>query len=180
MPACGSITAARSARICRRSTRRATRPATIVNGLGHAVHLEHRVAAPWRHREAHGRRPDDAARELRAIQSGRADRRDRPVPSRRDAGHDDQQFDPATGGYTPLVSVVDPKINLQLDPHTRAPRTDEYSVGVDREIGRGLAAAVAYVRKSGANFIGWTDIARSVSRRRRGRCPTAERARSSC
>jgi hypothetical protein len=66
-------------------------------------------------------------------------------------------FDSATGGYTRLVSVVDPRVNLRLDPDTRAPRTDEYSVGVDREIGRRLAVSAAYVHKDGANFIGWTD-----------------------
>ena len=66
---------------------------------------------------------------------------------------------PATGGYTQVVSVVDSKINLKIDSDTRAPRTDEYSVGVDREVGRRLAVAVAYVRKNGANFIGWTDTA---------------------
>ena len=67
-------------------------------------------------------------------------------------------FDPATRGYTNLVSVVDPRINLLLDPDTRAPHTDEYSVGVDREVGRRLAVALAYVRKDGANFIGWNDV----------------------
>jgi hypothetical protein len=67
-------------------------------------------------------------------------------------------FDSATGGYTRPVSVVNP-INLRLDPDTRAPRTDEYSIGIDREVGRHLAVAVAYVRKDGANFIGWTDVA---------------------
>ncbi len=67
-------------------------------------------------------------------------------------------FEAATGGYTRVVSVVDPKINLLLDAETRAPRTDEYSIGVDREIGRRLAVAIAYVRKDGANFIGWTDV----------------------
>ena len=66
-------------------------------------------------------------------------------------------FDAVSGGYTRLVSVVDPTTNLRLDPETRAPRTDEYSVGVDRELGRGLSVAMAYVRKKGANFIGWTD-----------------------
>ena len=66
-------------------------------------------------------------------------------------------FDPATGGYTRLVSVVDPKTNLRLDPETGAPFTDEYSVGVDRELGRGLSVAIAYIRKNGENFIGWTD-----------------------
>jgi hypothetical protein len=65
---------------------------------------------------------------------------------------------PATGEYTSIVSVVDPRRNLQLDGGVRAPRTDEYSIGVDREIGRRLSVAVAYVRKDGSNFIGWTDV----------------------
>ena len=68
-------------------------------------------------------------------------------------------FVAATGGYTQVVSVVDSRINLRIDSDTRAPRTDELSVGVDREVGRRLAVAVAYVRKDGANFIGWTDTA---------------------
>ncbi len=67
-------------------------------------------------------------------------------------------FDAATGGYTRLVSVVDPKINLMLDPDTRTPRTDEYSIGVDRQLGSRLAAALAYIRKNGSNFIAWTDV----------------------
>jgi hypothetical protein len=67
-------------------------------------------------------------------------------------------FDAATGGYTRLVSVVDNRVNLRINPDMRAPRTDEYSVGVDREVGRRVAAAIAYVRKDGANFIGWTDV----------------------
>jgi hypothetical protein len=65
-------------------------------------------------------------------------------------------FDTATGGYTRPVSVVDPRTNLRLDPDTGAPFTDEYSVGVDRDLGR-LSVAVAYIRKHGENFIGWTD-----------------------
>jgi hypothetical protein len=63
-------------------------------------------------------------------------------------------FDLATGEHTRLVSVVDPKTNFRLDPETGAPRTDEYSVGVDRELGRGLSVAIAYIRKNG---IAWTD-----------------------
>jgi Carboxypeptidase regulatory-like domain/TonB dependent receptor-like, beta-barrel len=66
-------------------------------------------------------------------------------------------FDPATGGYTRTISILDPKINLLLDPQTRSPRTDEYSISVDRQIGRRFSAAVAYVRKNGRDFIGWTD-----------------------
>src|SRR5205085_9780167 len=61
----------------------------------------------------------------------------------------------ATGGYTGADRVVDPK-NLQLDPDLRAPRTDEYSVGIDRALGRSVSVAAAYVHKDGAHFIGWT------------------------
>jgi hypothetical protein len=67
-------------------------------------------------------------------------------------------FEASTGGYTRVVSVVDIRSNLLLDAETRAPRTDEFSVGVDRELGRRLAVSVAYVHKNGGNFIGWTDI----------------------
>jgi hypothetical protein len=67
-------------------------------------------------------------------------------------------FDPATGDYTSKVTTIDSKINLQLDRDIRAPNSDEYSIGIDREIGRRLAVAIAYVGKSGSNFIGWEDI----------------------
>jgi hypothetical protein len=63
----------------------------------------------------------------------------------------------ADGAYTQVRSVVD-RNSLQLNPRVRAPRTDEYAIGVDREIGRQLQVATAYVRKSGANFIGWEDV----------------------
>jgi TonB dependent receptor-like, beta-barrel/Carboxypeptidase regulatory-like domain len=66
-------------------------------------------------------------------------------------------FDPATGGYTRIMSRTGP-LDLLMNAQMRAPRTDEYSVGVDREVGRQLAVAMAYVRKDGANFIGWTDV----------------------
>ena len=84
-------------------------------------------------------------------------------------------FDTGTGGYTRVVSVVDSKINLQVDRHMRAPRSDEYSIGVDRELAHRLGVALAYVRKTGGDFIGWTDVAVFIARRRE-RCPTVERA----
>ena len=67
-------------------------------------------------------------------------------------------YDPATGGYTKSITTVDPRTNLRLDPDTRTPRTDEYSIGIDRQLGRALAVAIAYVRKDGSNFTGWTDV----------------------
>jgi hypothetical protein len=64
----------------------------------------------------------------------------------------------ADGDYTRVRSVVDPRSNLQLDSHTRPPRSDEMSLGVDREIAGRMSIALAYIHKNGANFIGWSDV----------------------
>ena len=58
-----------------------------------------------------------------------------------------------------VIRIEDPRNNLLLDPLTRPPYTDELSVGLDREIRRGLSVAIAYVRKDGGNTIGWSDVA---------------------
>jgi hypothetical protein len=68
-------------------------------------------------------------------------------------------LDPVNGTPTGVPVVVDSKFNLRIDPATRAPHTDEYSMGVDREIGSHLAGSIAYIHKEGADFIGWTDAA---------------------
>jgi hypothetical protein len=67
-------------------------------------------------------------------------------------------YDPSTGGYTKLVSVVDPTINLSIDPNMRTPYTDEYSVSLDRQLGARVSASAAYVRKVGGDYIGWIDV----------------------
>jgi len=66
-------------------------------------------------------------------------------------------FNPATGDYT-RGKTVDAKSTLELDRSIRAPHTDEYSLGVDREIGSRLALAIAGVHKRGTDFIGWTAV----------------------
>jgi hypothetical protein len=68
-------------------------------------------------------------------------------------------FETATGDYTRPVSTIDPGINLRLDPETRSPRTDQYSVSVERELRHGLTVATAYVHKDGRDFTGWIDTA---------------------
>ena len=52
--------------------------------------------------------------------------------------------------------VRDPS-QVQLDPELRLPYTNQYSIGLDREVGRLLAVSVAYVRKDGRDFIGWQE-----------------------
>ena len=55
-------------------------------------------------------------------------------------------------------SVNDPR-DRELDPEIRTPHTDQYSVGLDREVGGRLAVSVVYVRKNGSDFIGWSEVA---------------------
>jgi hypothetical protein len=76
-------------------------------------------------------------------------------------------FDPATGGYTRIVSVVDPRAQLRLDSDMRAPYSDEYSVSVDRELWRRLAVTVAYVGKRGTDYIGYEDVGGQYSQQTR-------------
>jgi hypothetical protein len=66
-------------------------------------------------------------------------------------------YEAATGGYTRLISVVDPKVNVALDPHTRSPHTDEFSLALDRQIAPGVRASAAYINKRGSDFIAWVD-----------------------
>ena len=54
--------------------------------------------------------------------------------------------------------VVDPKVNVLLDHGISTPHTDEFSAGLDREIGARLSVSAVYVHKRGGNFIGWTDV----------------------
>lgn len=61
------------------------------------------------------------------------------------------------GAYTRLVSVVDPRINVTVDPRTRTPQTDEFSLALDREIRTGVKASAAYIRKRGSDYLGWVD-----------------------
>jgi hypothetical protein len=66
-------------------------------------------------------------------------------------------FDPLTGQYSRIISVVDPTVNLRIDPHTKSPQTDQLGLGVEREVAQRFSIAASYVHKSGSDFIGWTD-----------------------
>ena len=87
-------------------------------------------------------------------------------------------FVPSDGGYTRVRSVVD-RGNLQLDPETRPPRTNAYSIGLDRDIGGHAAVAIAYVRKDGGTSSGGRTLAVDMSRMR-ARCPTGVACPCSC
>ena len=54
--------------------------------------------------------------------------------------------------------MTDPRANIAIDPGIDAPYTDQYSIGIDRELTRGVGMSVTYVRKESKNQIGWTDV----------------------
>ena len=181
MPACGSTTAAPSARTCRRVDSQGRETDDDHPRPGNAVHLERVVAAPRRHREAHRRRPDDAARELRAVQPGRADRRVQPVPPRRHAGRRPPHSIRRPAATRRIVSVVDPEDQPAARSARRARRTptSTRSASIARSARR-LAVAIAYVRKRRRQLHRLDRRRRSVSRGDAARCPTAARCRCSC
>ncbi|MGH9390012.1 MAG: TonB-dependent receptor plug domain-containing protein, partial [Vicinamibacteria bacterium] len=67
-------------------------------------------------------------------------------------------FDPATGRYSDVASVIEPFANVRLDPETTSPNTDSLSVGLDRELTRNVAIGATYMWKNGRDFTGWEDI----------------------
>lgn len=68
------------------------------------------------------------------------------------------QFSPTTGTYSTIISVTDPNINLAVDPNMNPPYTDQYSVGIDRELAKNVGVSVTYVHKESKDQIGWRDI----------------------
>ena len=117
------------------------------------------VATAGCHDKAERRRSDDPEGELRTVLPGRLHGRVGTVSPRCDGGHDDrlQCRHRRLFGRAPSRSI--PKSTCSWIPTMRAPRTDEYSIGVDRAVGRRLTVSIAYVRKDGSDFISWTDVA---------------------
>ncbi len=64
-------------------------------------------------------------------------------------------WNPATGGYDVPGPVYAPDTNFGYDPESRAPRTDQFSIGLDRALAANLALGVTYVRKDQDDLLGW-------------------------
>jgi hypothetical protein len=60
--------------------------------------------------------------------------------------------------YSTIVSVTNPLANITVDPNLKAPRTDTFSIGVDRQLMAQLAFHTSYVYKNSKDLIGWADI----------------------
>ena len=125
---------------------------------GHDVHVERLLSAPGRHDEAHCGCADDPEGQLRAVSSGRAERRAAAVSPGCHANHHE--------GVRARDRRLHPRFLRRRSEDQsaagsgdRSPRTDEYSVSVERELARGVTVASAYVYKDGRDFTGWTDAA---------------------
>ncbi len=68
-----------------------------------------------------------------------------------------KRWDPTTRDYTTLVSITDPLANVGIDPAIKPPFTDQYAIGVDRQIARSMAFSINYVYKHGERQVGWKD-----------------------
>jgi hypothetical protein len=56
-----------------------------------------------------------------------------------------------------LIFAKDPTENLSIDPDTKNPYTDQFSIGIDRELVPNLAIGVTYVHTDSKRPIGWID-----------------------
>ena len=54
--------------------------------------------------------------------------------------------------------VISDNTNLHVDPDFKNPYTDQYIVGIERELTKDVGLAVNYVYKRGKDFGGWEDI----------------------
>ena len=90
------------------------------------------------------------------------------------------RYDPATSGYTTFVSRTDPRTQFRIDPNMKAPYTDQFSIGVDRELAKNLGVGVNFVRKNGGNELGWVDTGGVYGTQRRGDQRSEHHACSRC
>jgi hypothetical protein len=56
-----------------------------------------------------------------------------------------------------IQAVTVPNTNVRFDPNTKAPYTDQFAIGLDREIARNLGIAINVVHKRAGNELGWVD-----------------------
>ena len=64
-------------------------------------------------------------------------------------------WNPDTGGYDIPGPTYAPETNFGFDPDSRAPKTDQFSVGLDRSFASDFALGVTYVRKDQSDLLGW-------------------------
>ncbi len=69
----------------------------------------------------------------------------------------DALYNPATGQFD-IISTTIPGANEGYNPDLKSPYSDQFTIGVDRQIAADLALGVSYIRKDGDDFTGWEDV----------------------
>ena len=64
-------------------------------------------------------------------------------------------WNPASGNYDLPGPIYAAATNFGYDPDSRAPRTNQFSLGLDHELASQLAISVTYVRKHQDDLLGW-------------------------
>jgi Carboxypeptidase regulatory-like domain len=68
------------------------------------------------------------------------------------------KYNPVDGLYDSLISVTNPTANQTIDRNIKPPYTNQFSVGIDRELIPTVAVTASYVHKYSGDTIGWKDI----------------------
>jgi hypothetical protein len=68
-----------------------------------------------------------------------------------------------SGAYDEAGEPIDPVLvadnsQLRVDPGLKSPYTDQFIVGYERELAKGLGLALNYVHKRGQRYAGWRDV----------------------
>ena len=71
---------------------------------------------------------------------------------------DTERFNPATGKYDIPISIVNNQINFAIDPALRNQYTDQYFVGIERELMGGMGVDASFVVKKEGDFIRLNDV----------------------
>jgi outer membrane receptor protein involved in Fe transport len=71
---------------------------------------------------------------------------------------DTERFNPASGKYDIPVSIVNNQINFAIDPALRNQYTDQYFVGVERQLRAGMGLDASFVVKKEGDFIRLNDV----------------------
>ena len=64
-------------------------------------------------------------------------------------------WNPETEAYDRPGPTFAPDTNFGFDPESRAPKTDQFSIGLDRSFASDFAFGVTYVRKDQSDLLGW-------------------------
>ena len=72
---------------------------------------------------------------------------------------DTERYNPAAGKYDIPISIVNNQTNFAIDPNLRNQYTDQYFVGIERQLMAGMGLDASFVVKKEGDFIRLNDVA---------------------